>query len=322
MPPTRSAPRALLLATAAGLLLASAPARAAEVLARLGTAEVTVEELRAHVGTLAPEEREALAKDPALLTALVRAYVARRALAVEARASGFDQQPAVRAKLDQVNEQALSELYLDSVSRPPEAYPSEQEILATYQGNRSLFVTPRRYRLAQIYLAAPRVPAAAGDKAAPAAAQKPAAKAAQKAEEEKGRRRAAELARKLRLPGADFAAVARTASAEKETAEKGGETGWLTEDQLVPGIRAAVAGLTKDAVSEPVRLADGWHILKLLEVAPPAVRPLVEVREAVVAQMRVARARQLRDEHVARVMVQSEPAIDAEALPRVLEPPR
>jgi parvulin-like peptidyl-prolyl isomerase len=322
MPPTRSAPRALLLASAAGLLLAGAPAPAAEVVARLGATEVTVEEVRAHVATLAPEEREALARDPALLTALVRAYVARRAVAAEARASRFDQQPEVRAHLDQVREQALSELYLESVSRPPEAYPSEQEVLATYQGNRSLFVTPRRYRLAQIYLAGRKAPEAAGDPAAERAAQKPAAKAARKAEEEKGRRRAAELARKLRLPGADFSAVARASSEEKETAEKGGEIGWLTEDQMVPGIRAAAAALAPDAVSEPVRLDDGWHILKLLEVQPPAVRPLAEVRDVVVAQMRAAKARQLRDEYVGKVMGQAEPAVDAQVLPRVLGPAR
>jgi Tfp pilus assembly protein PilF len=82
-------------------------------------------------------------------------------------------------------------------------------------------------------------------------------------------------------------------------------------------MRGSLAHLLEmtDAFDEAER-----HFRKLLEVEPAAVRPLAEVRETVVAQMRVARTRQLRDEYVAKVMRQADPAIDAQALPKVLAP--
>jgi parvulin-like peptidyl-prolyl isomerase len=42
---------------------------------------------------------------------------------------------------------------------------------------------------------------------------------------------------------------------------KGGDLGWLREDQLIPAVRTAAAGLQEGAVSEPVRAPDGWHVL-------------------------------------------------------------
>jgi peptidylprolyl isomerase len=306
MHPHLQGPRAVLLATAALLVLAGLPARAGEVLARLGSTELTVEEMRAYLETLPPVERAALAKDPALLTTVVRTYLAERALIAEAQAKKYDQQPAVRAQLDRARERALGELYLDSVSRPPESYPSEEDVEATYKGNRHLFVVPRRFHLAQILVAVPE----ADDKAQG------------KAADDKARRKAGELSRKLRLKGADFSATARAGSDEKETAPRGGDLGWLKEDQLPPEILAAATSLAKDGVSDPVRLPDGWHVLKLVEVQASSVRPLAEVRDGVVERMRQEKARELRQDYLSKLIGPTEPAINELALPKVVEPAR
>jgi len=117
---------------------------------------------------------------------------------------------------------------------------------------------------------------------------------------------------------ADFAAVARELSDEREVAVRGGEIGWLAEEQIVPGIRATVVGLSKGGVSEPVRLDDGWHILKLLDVRAPSVRTLAEVREALVAQLRAERARTNRQAYLSRLLEQNPPAINELTLQRIL----
>jgi peptidylprolyl isomerase len=277
----------------------SCQARGAEVLARVGGTDVTVEEVRSYVETLGPADQAALAKDPTLLSQTVRSYLARQAVLREALAKKYDQQPAVRAQIDRARDQALTELYLESVSRPPEGYPSDVEIQAVYDTAKSAFEIPRQFRLAQLYVAVP--------------------KGADKAAEEKARKKVDELVKKLKQKGSDFAALARTDSEDKQTATQGGEIGWLTEAQMVPGIRTVATGLSKDAISEPTRLDDGWHVLKLLETKPPGTRTLSEVREAIADQLRQKRSRDLRQAFLAKLLDQNPPAINELALSKVVQ---
>src|SRR5262249_8342274 len=150
--------------------------------------------------TLSPQEQAALSKDPALLSQVVRTYLARLAVLKEARAKKWDQDPAVKAQLDRVRDQALTELYLQSVSKPPESYPTEAEIQAAYDANRAALAVPREYHVAQIFVAV--------------------AKGADKATEERASKRADEIAKKLKK-GADFAATARAESDEKAGGQRG-----------------------------------------------------------------------------------------------------
>jgi len=279
--------------------VASCRTRAAEVLARVGGNDVTVEEVRGYVETLGAQEQSALSKDPSLLSQVVRTYLARQAVLREAQARKYDQQPTVRAQLDRVRDQALVDLYLDSVSHPPEGYPSDAELQAAYDANKAAFEVPRQLHLAQIFVALP--------------------KGADKAAEEKARRKVDEVVKKLKQKGSDFGALARTDSEDKQSAPQGGDIGWLAEAQVLPGIRSTAGALAKDAVSEPVRLDDGWHLLKLLDVRPPGTRPLAEVRDGLVQQLRAARARDLRQAYVSRLVEQSSPALNELALAKVLQ---
>jgi len=272
--------------------------RAAEVLARVGGTDVTVEEVRTYVETLGAAEQAALAKDPALLSQAVRVFLTRQAVLHEAQGKKFEQQALVKAHLDRVHDQALIELYLDSVSRPPDGYPADGEIQAAYDASKTSFEVPRQFRVSQLYVSAPG--------------------AADKAAEEKARRKLDELLRRARARPADFTALARAESEDKQSAAQGGEIGWLTEAQMVPGIRATVMALPKDAVSEPLRLDDGWHVLKVTETRAATTKPLPEVRDAIVSQLRAARSQQLRQAYLAKLVEQGAPAINELALSKVL----
>jgi peptidylprolyl isomerase len=288
----------------AGLLLAALAAvacsrsAAADVVARVGDTDVTTEELRTYVETLDAPERSALARDPALLSQVVRAYLARQAVLKEAQSQKWEQRPEVRSQLDRVREQALTEIYLQAVSKPADSYPSEAELRSAYDANRKAFEVPRQYRVAQIFVTA--------------------VKGGDKKEEEKARSRVEDIKKRLSARGADFAAIARSDSDDKEAAPRGGEIGWLTEAQMVAGIRSTVAALAKGTVSDPVRLDDGWHILEVLEVKEPFTRALPEVREALVARLRGERAKANRQAYLAKLLEQNPPAINELALSKVL----
>jgi len=287
---------ALLAAMSSGA--EAAPSQEAEVIGRMSGIDVSSDEIRAYLVTLAPQDRAVLAKDPAALSQVVRAYLARRAVLKEALAKKWDQQPMIKAQLDRAREQALIELYLDSVSHPPDGFPTDVEVKAAYDANKAAFEVPRQFRLSQIYLVAPTE--------------------ADKETEAKARKKLDEVVRKLEQKGADFSAIARADSDDKQSGQQGGEIGWLTENQIVPGIRSAVNGLAKDGVSEPIRLDDGWHLIKLLETKPTSTRPLAEVRESIVAQLRAERSRASRQAYLTKLLEQNPPTINELALPKVL----
>jgi peptidylprolyl isomerase len=234
-----------------------------------------------------------------MLSQLVRAYLARQAVLKEALTKKWDQRPEVKAQLDRAREQAITELYLQSLSKPPDAYPSEAELQAAYDANKKAFEVSKQYRIAQIFVAV--------------------AKQADKETEEKGRKKVDEALKKVKQKGADFGAIARSDSDESAAAERGGEIGWLTEAQMVPGIRASVTSLGSGATSEPVRLDDGWHLIKVLETKPTSTRPLAEVRDALLNQLRADRAQANRQAYLTKLLEQNPPAINELALSKLVK---
>ena len=301
-PATAQAPRAPSAPAAAAPAQSARPGegfKGGEVIARLGTTDVTADELRGIVANLDPRQQAALARDPALLSQAVRTMLGERLVLKEALAKKWEQQPAVVAQVERARQNVIVESYLRSVTAPPDGYPNDEEIKAVYDANATAFLVPRRFQLAQITVAVP--------------------KDADKAVEEKARKKLDDVMRKLKQSGANFAALAKSDSDDGESADKGGELGWLAEAQLRPEIRGQVVGLAKAASTEPIRLDDGWHILKLLDTEAAHARPLAEVRDALVQRMRAERAEASRRAYVAELLKQSPPIINELALSKLLE---
>jgi peptidylprolyl isomerase len=273
--------------------------KAGEVIARVGTNDVTAEEVRAAVALMDPRQQSALARDPALLSQTVRSLLANRLVLKEAAAKKWEQQPAVVAQLARARENLIVESYIQSLTLPPENYPSDAEIKAVYEANQTALVVPRRFQLAQVVILV--------------------AKDAEKAAEEDKRKRLDEVSKKLKQPGADFGAIARASSEDKVSADQDGEVGWVAEADLRPEIRAQVTGLSKSGVSDPVRLDDGWHILKLLDTEASRTRSLSEVRDALVERMRAERAEANRRAYLTDLLKQNPPVVNEIALSKVLE---
>jgi peptidyl-prolyl cis-trans isomerase SurA len=78
---------------------------------------------------------------------------------------------------------------------------------------------------------------------------------------------AVQLANKLVIElkqGADFKSVVRQFS-NGVSAENDGEIGWVSQRDVDPKIYNAISKLQKNGYSDPVQLADGYHIFKLLD---------------------------------------------------------
>lgn len=251
----------------------------APVLGKAGDIEITGTEIREIVAGLEAEQQTALAKDPAALGQFVRALLVQRLVLQQALDKKWDQNPAVIAKLVRARESALTESFLLNASQPEPGYPSDAELTDAYEASKSKLLIPRGYKLAQIYIAK--------DKAKLDAVQK-----------------------QIKTKGADFAAIARANSEEAASAAQGGEIGWLTEEQIQPEIRAKLPDLTVGSVTEPVKLQDGWHILKLLDLREPRTPALDEIRDSFVTQLRADRSRIRRQEYLAGLVKEHPLAIN------------
>lgn len=78
------------------------------------------------------------------------------------------------------------------------------------------------------------------------------------------RQLAGRLSQELKSGKAPFFQVARQFS-QSAGASKGGDMGWVQEDQLSPEVGSALAALTPNEVSAPVRSLSGYHILLVRE---------------------------------------------------------
>jgi parvulin-like peptidyl-prolyl isomerase len=280
-------------------LCAAAPSYAEEAAARLGQTDVTAGEVRGFVATLAPAEQAAVNRDPALMAQAVRLMLINRMVLNDALAKKWDAEPSVQTRLAKARENVIVESYLQSI--PAGGAASEAEIQAAYDANRPAMIVPRQFELAQIFVSQPK----GADAAVEAAAAK----------------KLADVQRKLKAPGADFAAIAKTDSDSKETAGKGGEIGWVPEPMIKPEILTPIMGLAKGGIAEPVRMDDGWMILKLIDVKQPGQRPLAEVHDAIAAQIATQRAAQARRVYLAKLQEENPIAINEMALSKLVQTP-
>ena len=76
--------------------------------------------------------------------------------------------------------------------------------------------------------------------------------------------------------GADFAAVAAQFG-QGALAREGGNLGWIQEGRGAAEIDRALADLEIGAVSDPIRSADGWHIVRLRDRRAVLSEPVAAV---------------------------------------------
>jgi parvulin-like peptidyl-prolyl isomerase len=287
----------------AGWLAAGCEAYAAgdvdtNVIARVGDTEVRLDEIRSTIESLDAKDQAALARDPSLLNQTVRTLLMRRVVLKEALAKHWDTEPAVATLIQRARDNTVVESYLQSVSKPPESYPSDAELQAAYDARKSQLLVPRQFRIAQIFVALP--------------------KNADKTSTEKAQTKLETIKKSLHQSGADFGTIAKANSEEPESAARGGELGWLNESQIQPEVRSQLGSLTKNSISEPIRLEDGWHILKVVDIKEPYTPALDEIRSALAQQLRNEKTQANSQAYLGKLLQQTPVAINELALSKVL----
>lgn len=250
-------------------ILSSPAADSGEIIAKVGAREIRAKDLDSVLNLLEPRERAAISADPAALNQLMRSVIVQQLLYQKALEEGYDKRPTVQARIERARQNALAEGYLQSVSQAPADFPSDSDITAFYEANKNALLLPKQFRLAQIFVASPQ--------------------GASEVDAIQAKRKANDLRRKLDEPGADFAAIARAESQEPQSAARGGEIGLLPESMIQPEVLEKIGSLKAGAVTDPIQLADGWHIVKVLEIQEPRPAGLEEIREQLAGRLRAQR---------------------------------
>jgi len=183
---------------------------------------------------------------------LAPAVVDERCLVRYGQERGFDREPDCRRTLEFSRRFIVNRVVERSVAE--RTAPSEEELRAFYEENVDQFTMPE-----QIWYHQMQVDSQA----------------------------AAEQLRRQLLAGADFEELARKASRDAESADRGGrmppfrDDGSPTLPNRYPQLLAALRGMSEGEVSAPVRTELGWHLLRCDGRREKYAKLFEEVREGI-----------------------------------------
>ncbi len=225
------------------------------ILVTVNGTEIRQAEFQAAVASL-PEQMQAPLATPAGRKALAEELVRMKLLETYARQNGLDRQPPVAAQLAITQGNILANAALRHLlSSQEEVSPRE-----LYERNLDQFETVHLSQIVVPYQGS----VVAGEGEAPSEAE--------------ARRQAAALAERARQ-GADFAALARAESADRESAERGGDIGNIGHGTFPEEVDELIFSLPEGAVSEPIKTLYGIHIFKVLD---KETRTFEDVEDALV----------------------------------------
>jgi peptidyl-prolyl cis-trans isomerase D len=100
---------------------------------------------------------------------------------------------------------------------------------------------------------------------------------------------AEDIAKKAKA-GADFAALAKQYSEDDSNASNGGDLDYFGRGRMVAEFEQAAFAMKAGEISNPVKTAFGYHIIKVVDNKPDTTRPVSEVRAEIEDQLKWQKA--------------------------------
>ena len=90
---------------------------------------------------------------------------------------------------------------------------------------------------------------------------------------------------KSKKPSAKFSELAKKYSIDQDSAENGGELGYIIEDNMIKEISDIAVTLKKDEISNPIQTKFGWHSVKVSDVREAKALPFESVKDNIRDQL-------------------------------------
>lgn len=192
-----------------------------------------------------------------------------KTLLAKARAAGVDRDPELVRRWERMVVAKYETAHKPDAEK--QRAPTTVEVEQFYREHAAEYQRPERIRVALIHV-----------------------KGSAKATEEKRgelRARAERVFALAQASDADFAELARLHSEDRVTRYSGGDGGWMERGQTPPSwpkelADAAFALETPSVIAPLVQAGGSFYVLKLIERQTAGVRPLAEVRDRIVHQLK------------------------------------
>jgi peptidyl-prolyl cis-trans isomerase C len=242
----------------------------------LGEQSLSQTELDAAFAQIPEAQRLAFIRDGGRVDQLVQNLLRVRQIAAEARASGFDTEPLVQARLNLEAEAELARAWMEQVMKnAPEA---DYAVLAEeyYLANPDQFMTGEARDVSHILIGTETRP------------------------EEEALSLVAEVEARLADDPAQFDALVMEYSEDPARENNLGRYPAMKRGEMVEPFEEAAFALGEvGQISEPVKTAYGYHVIRLNEISPPALLPFESVKEALMQQERDRHLARYRERYIA-----------------------
>jgi peptidyl-prolyl cis-trans isomerase C len=229
----------------------------AQTLAHAGAIAIHADDLRAAAQRSPAPSRSKIFGIESNVRLQAEELYLRRALAERARQQKLDADPIVAAQLQQLGDRLLSELLLQQIQQAATPDPAQ----LTKYAHEIYRSQPERYRTGEQVHARHIL--------------------VMRTEQGDPRAEAAKLLQQIK-EGASFVALAKAHSADRGSAEQGGDLGWFAPETMVKEFQAALAELQNSGeLSGVVETQFGFHIIRLEGRRPAGQRSFEEVREQI-----------------------------------------
>jgi peptidyl-prolyl cis-trans isomerase C len=128
-----------------------------------------------------------------------------------------------------------------------------------------------------------------------------------------------------------FSDAAKKYSIDQESAERGGDLGFVLEENMIKEIADAIANLKQDEISAPIQTKFGWHLVKFTEVREAQPLPFDSVKQNLREQLEQDKTNEIEAKIVkdakVKIVIKLKEAVEpkkaetaAEAAPAAIEP--
>jgi len=226
------------------------------VVAKVGSEEVTADELSKALESLSVKQRFSYLSSPERLNDFLESYINQMLLYKEAQRKGFESREDIRENLEKYKRQLLIQSIAQDVTNKKF---DEDEIKEYYRENRENF---EQVKLSQIFIKADPNGKPSTDEA----------------------RAKAELITKRLRSGERFEDLVKQFSDDPKSKKKGGDLGYVSRGRLPIEVESEIFNLKEGETSDPIETQNGFHIIKVTEGAK--IPPLEQARAKVQLDLR------------------------------------
>ncbi|MEW6108552.1 MAG: peptidylprolyl isomerase [Nitrospirota bacterium] len=114
--------------------------------------------------------------------------------------------------------------------------------------------------------------------------------------------------------GEKFGDVAKAVSIDKSSAANGGDIGYFSRGQMVPEFEQAASGLKKGEISNPVKTAFGYHIIKVTDRKEGPVVEFDKIKDMIMQKLSADKQKEAFDNYMVELKKKYTVEINKQAL--------